>query len=91
MTKQKEDAIVYMEGSPFQRGIISPETAPEHGFKKKQKRRRKMKKKLIALLTAGVLVGSMIIFCVGVNLVWNARIRVANMLPALLAALLWPW
>ena len=37
------------------------------------------------------LVGSMIIFCVGVNLVWNARIRVANMLPALLAALLWPW
>ena len=37
------------------------------------------------------LIGSILIFCVGVNLVWNARIRVANMLPALLAALLWPW
>jgi len=37
------------------------------------------------------LTGSMIIFCVGVNLVWNVRLRVANMLPTLLAALLWPW
>ncbi len=37
------------------------------------------------------LTGSMIIFCVGVNLVWDVRLRVANMLPTLLAALLWPW
>ena len=37
------------------------------------------------------LVGSILIFCVGVNLVWGKTIRVANMLPALLAALLWPW
>lgn len=26
--------------------------------------------------------GSMLIFCVGVNLVWNTGIKVANMLPA---------
>ncbi|MBQ3892333.1 MAG: DUF554 domain-containing protein [Mailhella sp.] len=36
------------------------------------------------------LTGSMIIFCVGVNLVWDVRIRVANMLPVLVVALLWP-
>ena len=32
------------------------------------------------------LVGSVLIFCVGVNLVWGKMIRVANMLPAVLAA-----
>ena len=32
------------------------------------------------------LVGSVLIFCVGVNLVWDRRIRVANMLPAVLLA-----
>ena len=32
------------------------------------------------------LVGSILIFCVGVNLVWGQRIRVANMLPAVLVA-----
>ena len=32
------------------------------------------------------LVGSVLIFCVGVNLVWDKRIRVANMLPAVLLA-----
>ena len=36
------------------------------------------------------LTGSMIIFCVGVNLIWDVRIRVANMLPVLVVALLWP-
>ncbi len=36
------------------------------------------------------LTGSMIIFCVGVNLVWDVRIRVANMLPVLVVALFWP-
>ena len=40
------------------------------------------------------LIGSVLIFCVGVNLVWGRRIRVANMLPALLLAVLaayLPW
>jgi len=35
------------------------------------------------------LVGSIMIFCVGVNLVWGKRIRVANMLPALVVAVAW--
>ncbi len=35
-------------------------------------------------------VGNMLIFCVGINLVWdNTRIKVANMLPAILIAILW--
>ena len=43
------------------------------------------------LLTAAALsnlslVGSVLIFCVGVNLVWKNTVRVANLLPALLAA-----
>ncbi len=32
------------------------------------------------------LVGSILIFCVGVNLVWNTKLRVANMLPAIIIA-----
>ncbi len=32
------------------------------------------------------LLGSVLIFCVGVNLVWGKKIRVANMLPAILLA-----
>ena len=32
------------------------------------------------------LVGNLLIFCIGVNLVWSMKIRVANMLPALLFA-----
>lgn len=32
------------------------------------------------------LVGSILIFCVGVNLVWGKRIRVANLLPAIVFA-----
>ena len=32
------------------------------------------------------LVGSMLIFCVGVNLVWDTELRVANMLPAIIVA-----
>jgi len=35
------------------------------------------------------LVGSMMIFCVGANLFWNMKIRVANMLPALIVAVVW--
>ena len=34
------------------------------------------------------LVGSMMIFCVGVNLMFHQKIRVANMLPALVFAVL---
>lgn len=34
------------------------------------------------------LVGSALIFCVGVNLVWGKTLRVANMLPAVLLAIL---
>lgn len=35
------------------------------------------------------LTGSVIIFCVGINLIWDKKIRVANMLPALILAGLW--
>lgn len=40
------------------------------------------------------LIGSVLIFCVGLNLVWGKKIRVANMLPAVLfavAAAFLPW
>ena len=39
-----------------------------------------------AALTNLSLIGSVLIFCVGVNLVWDKRIRVANLLPAILFA-----
>lgn len=32
------------------------------------------------------LIGSVLIFCVGINLVWGKKIRVANLLPAIIAA-----
>ena len=32
------------------------------------------------------LVGSILIFCVGINLVWGKQIRVANLLPAIVVA-----
>ena len=32
------------------------------------------------------LIGSVLIFCVGINLVWGKKIRVANLLPAILIA-----
>ena len=32
------------------------------------------------------LVGNILIFCVGVNLVWGKKIRVANLLPAVVIA-----
>ena len=31
-------------------------------------------------------VGSILIFCVGVNLIWGTKFRVTNMLPALIVA-----
>ena len=40
------------------------------------------------------LIGSVLIFCVGINLVWGKKLRVANMLPAVLFAVLaayLPW
>lgn len=46
------------------------------------------------LLTAAALsnlslVGSVLIFCVGVNLIWTGTIRVANLLPGLVLAVAW--
>lgn len=35
------------------------------------------------------LVGSVLIFCVGLNLVWGKKIRVANLLPSLIVAVIW--
>ncbi len=35
------------------------------------------------------LIGSMLIFCVGVNLIWEKKFKVANMLPAILIAAIW--
>ncbi|MBO5165070.1 MAG: DUF554 domain-containing protein [Lachnospiraceae bacterium] len=40
------------------------------------------------------LVGSILIFCVGINLVWGKKIRVANLLPAIVIAVIFaflPW
>lgn len=35
-------------------------------------------------------VGSILIFCVGINLLFDKKIKVANMLPALVVAAVWP-
>ena len=32
------------------------------------------------------LVGNVLIFCVGINLIWGKKIRVANLLPAVILA-----
>ena len=34
------------------------------------------------------LIGSVLIFCVGINLIWGKKVKVANMLPAVLLAIL---
>lgn len=34
------------------------------------------------------MIGSILIFCVGVNLVWDTKLRVANMLPAVILAVM---
>ncbi len=34
-------------------------------------------------------VGSILIFCIGINLMFDRHIRVANLLPALAVAVLW--
>lgn len=39
-----------------------------------------------SMIDAISLVGSLLIFCVGVNLVWGKMFRVANMLPAIALA-----
>lgn len=48
------------------------------------------------LMTDGALsnlsmIGSILIFCVGVNLVWGKKLRVANMLPAVVLAVIAAW
>lgn len=35
------------------------------------------------------MVGSMLIFCVGINLIWEKTFKVANMLPAIVVAVIW--
>ena len=35
-------------------------------------------------------IGNILIFCVGINLVWKRDIKVANMLPAIVIAAIWP-
>lgn len=37
------------------------------------------------------LTGSILIFCVGLNLVWGKKVRVANLLPALVIAVIWAY
>ena len=37
------------------------------------------------------LVGSVLIFCVGINLIWKNTLRLANLLPALILAILYIW
>lgn len=47
-----------------------------------------------AALTSLSMVGSILIFCVGVNLLWPGKVRVANLLPAIVIApalALTPW
>ena len=34
------------------------------------------------------LVGSILIFCIGLNLVWDMKIRISNMLPAIVIAVI---
>lgn len=34
-------------------------------------------------------VGSVLIFCVGINLVWGKKVKVANLLPAVVIAVIW--
>ena len=39
--------------------------------------------------TAVVGCGSVLVFCVGLNLVWGKKIRVANLLPSLIVSVIW--
>ncbi len=41
-------------------------------------------------LSAMSLTGSILIFCVGVNLIWGKKIKVANLLPSIFLAVFWP-
>ena len=43
---------------------------------------------LTVCIGAMAIVGSILIFCVGVNLVWGKKLRVANMLPAIILAVI---
>lgn len=45
----------------------------------------------VAALSNLSLVGSVMIFCVGINLIWKNTIRLANLLPALVLAVLYVW
>ena len=43
----------------------------------------------VAALSNLSYVGSVLIFCVGVNLVWGKKVKVANLLPAVVIAVVW--
>ena len=43
----------------------------------------------VAALDNLSLVGSVLIWCVGINLVWGKKIKVANMLPSVIVAVIW--
>ena len=45
----------------------------------------------VAALSNLSLVGSVLIFCVGINLIWKNTLRLANLLPALVAAVFYLW
>ena len=49
---------------------------------------------VVLCLALGTMIGSVLIFCIGINLVWGKKLKVANMLPAVLlaiAAAYLPW
>ena len=37
------------------------------------------------------LMGGVLIMCIGLNVAFDKKIRVMNLLPALVIALFWPW
>lgn len=41
------------------------------------------------MMIGSMVIGSLLIFCVGVNLIWEKKLKVANMLPAILVAVVW--
>ena len=44
-----------------------------------------------AAVTNLSLVGNVLIFCIGINMVWDKKIRISNMLPSVFLAILWAY
>ena len=36
-------------------------------------------------------VGNVLTFCIGINMVWDKKIRISNMLPSVFLAILWAY